>query len=53
MTELQRKALARVVMYILDNEQTSYDEWLANGKKPENHICFYAQFLEDTMPELS
>jgi hypothetical protein len=47
MTETELDALERVVSYTLMNEEISYEEWVAEGGNPNDHIYRCAQALSD------
>lgn len=40
-------ALCNVVEYLLDNEKTSFDEWIDGGGKPDDHVYCKAMKLDD------
>jgi len=40
-------ALCSLVEYLLDNEKTSFDEWIDGGGKPDDHVYCKAMKLDD------
>jgi|TARA_R110000803_G_C11971721_1_gene319790 hypothetical protein len=43
--------LTTLVEYVMDAEKTSFDEWLADGGLPENHIYHNAFTLHTFLTE--
>ena len=47
MSKQELDALERVISYTLVNEEISYEEWIAEGGNPDDHIYKCAEVLND------
>jgi hypothetical protein len=49
LTMEQFLALKTVLLYVLDNEKESCDEWVANGNDINHHVYSYAEKIAEAL----